>query len=230
MVRKLPPAIAGKTVRTAWIVTGGHCRADAFSRGDPAPDLLLAADAGWKTAHAAGLVPDLVCGDFDSSETPGTVWPHVPLYRVPAEKDDTDTMLACDLACLAGAKELVVFGGTGGRIDHSLSNLFLLEHLRRRGADARLTDGDNRVRLLENETLLLRPAGYRYFSLIALDRALVTLRGCKYPLEEGVLTRALPFAVSNEITCGQAEITVRGGGVFLIESAYTAGDVAHILE
>ncbi len=230
MDHKLPPALAGKAVRTAWIVTGGHCRTDVFSRGDPVPDLILAADAGWKTAHAAGLVPDLVCGDFDSSETPGSVWPRVPLFRVPAEKDDTDTMLACDLACLAGAKELVVFGGTGGRIDHSLSNLFLLEGLRRRGVNARLTDGDNRVRLLEDETFLLRPAGYRYFSLLALDRALVTLRGCRYPLEEGVLTRALPFAVSNEITEGEAEITVRGGAVFLIESGYTGENGAHILE
>ena len=204
-------------VRTAWIITGGHCRPDVFRRYPARADLVIAADAGRRTAEAASVSPDLVCGDFDSSAPPHGV----RVVRVPAEKDDTDTMLACELAAQAGAEELVLFGGTGGRIDHSLSNLFWLEALRRRGIRAILTDGDNRVRLLENESLRLAPDGFRYFSLLALTEATVSLHGCKYPLTDAPLCRALSYAVSNEITSAFAEIKVSGGPVLLIESDCT---------
>ena len=42
----------------------------------------------------------------------------------PPEKDDTDTQLALRLAHNDRADEIVVWGGTGDRIDHTLSNLF----------------------------------------------------------------------------------------------------------
>jgi thiamine pyrophosphokinase len=127
-------------------------------------------------------------------------------------------MLACSLAIEQGVHEILILGGTGGRIDHSLSNLFLLENLRGRGVRAVLCDGANRVQLLRDESAELVRSSYRYFSLFALEDASVTITGCKYPLTDAPLVRTLPYAVSNEITADTAKISVSGGPVFLIES------------
>ena len=205
-----------KSPITAVIFTGGHCDTALLSEDDIRGDILIAADAGRLTAEKCGAKPDLIAGDFDSSDIPTDSGAEI--IRVPAEKDVTDTMLACDLAIQRGAERLHIIGGTGGRIDHELSNIFLLENLHLRGIRTTLCDGGNRIRLIHNESLELPRSGFRYFSLLALDDAVVSLAGCKYPLTEAPLRRALPYAVSNEISGDAAQITVCGGAVLLIES------------
>ena len=201
---------------TAVVFTGGECDTDRLDPSEYAGELIIAADSGYRTALKCGVIPHIIAGDFDSAPIPEIA--DAEIIRVPAEKDDTDTMLACDLAIGRGASVIRILGGTGGRMDHSLSNLFLLENLHRRGVTASLCDGQNRICVLENGSRLLSRCGYRYFSLIALEDACVTLTGCKYPLSDAPLTRSLPYAVSNEITAENACVTVSGGPVFLIES------------
>ena len=205
-----------KQTITAVIFTGGHCDVSLLTEEDLRGDVYIAADAGRLTAEKCGIAPDVIAGDFDSSPVPADT--KAEIIRVPAEKDVTDTMLACDLAISRGANALRILGGTGGRIDHELSNLFLLENLHLRGIRAVLCDGINRIRLIEKESRSLSRSAFRYFSLLALDDARVTLHGCKYPLTDAPLKRSLPYAVSNEITADAAQITVDGGSVFLIES------------
>ena len=205
-----------KKRRTAVIFTGGHCAVSLLTAEDRQGDLYIAADAGRLTAEKCGIQPDIIAGDFDSSSLPADT--RAEIIRVPAEKDDTDTMLACEIAIARGAECIRIIGGTGGRIDHELSNLFLLENLHVRGVHAMLCDGTNRIRLIRNESLLLPRSEFRYFSLLALEDARVTLSGCKYPLTDALLKRSLPYAVSNEITADAARITAQGGLLFLIES------------
>lgn len=208
--------MADTSIQSALIFVGGHCRTEGIPPSMRTADLIIAADSGQITAERCGVVPHIIAGDFDSSPLPENTTAQI--IRVPSEKDDTDTMLACDIAIRHGARSITILGGTGGRIDHSLSNLFLLEKLKQDGVCAILCDGDNRARILCNETLRLSPEGFRYFSLIALDRATVSVTGCKYPLAEAPLHRSHPYAVSNEITGKWAEITVADGPVLLIES------------
>ena len=81
----------------------------------------------------------------------------------------------------------------GPRLDHTASNLVILEWLSARGGRGLLLDRQNEVRLLDSETLVVPnvPPRYRYFSLIPLDRTVtgVTLEGARYPLHRAVLTR-----------------------------------------
>lgn len=208
--------MADISIHSALIFVGGHCRTERIPDAMLAADLIIAADSGQITAAKCGVVPHIIAGDFDSSPLPKDT--AAQIIRVPSEKDDTDTMLACDIAVQHGARKITILGGTGGRIDHSLSNLFLLEKWKQDGVDVILCDGDNRARVLSNETLSLPSEGFRYFSLIALEQSVVTASGCKYPLSEAPLSRAHPYAVSNEITGETAKITVTGGPILLIES------------
>ena len=82
-------------------------------RQRPGPgDFVVAADAGYLHCQRAGIVPDLVLGDFDSMDMPAD-FPHVE--RVPVEKDDTDTMLAVKVGLDRGCKVFFLYGCTGGK-------------------------------------------------------------------------------------------------------------------
>ena len=91
-------------------------------RERPAPeDLVIAADAGAIACQAAGLVPDVLLGDFDSMEPPGG---SAKVVRLPVEKDDTDTLAAVRSALEQKFDTFYIYGGTGGkRLDHTLANL-----------------------------------------------------------------------------------------------------------
>ena len=70
---------------------------------------------------------NLIVGDYDSAE--GTSAAHfrergVPFRTYPARKNYTDTEAAVREALGAGSTEILIFGATGGRLDHFLANLY----------------------------------------------------------------------------------------------------------
>jgi thiamine pyrophosphokinase len=205
----------------AFLYTGGEIYPEGITEQPKEGDLIIAADAGYQNALALGVRPDILLGDFDSlklSELPKDL----TVLRVPAEKDFTDTQMGVEEALTRGASELVIIGGLGGRIDHELSNLAILEYLSQRKIPAILTNGKCRARFLRNgSTLLPRAPHFRYLSLIAADPTVrgVSLEGCKYPLQNAKLNRLNQYAVSNEITENCALVSVKRGGVWIIESA-----------
>lgn len=83
----------------------------------------------------------------------------------------TDLQAAVDQALELDYRELLLCGCTGGRLDHTASNLVLLEWIADHGGRALLVDADNEVRLLDSGVLRLtnRPC-YHYLSLVPLDR------------------------------------------------------------
>ena len=209
-------------MKRAFLYTGGELFPDGVTERPGADDLILAADAGYRAALRFGQRPAVVLGDFDSLGGVPELPTGTELVRVPAEKNLTDTQLGVDLALERGAQALTVVGGLGGRLDHTLSNLAVLEELWEKKIPAVITNGKNRARFLrDGSLLLLRDPHFRYFSLIAADPVLrgVTLEGCKYPLSGAKISRRLQFAVSNEITGNCALISVRRGGLWIIESA-----------
>ena len=139
---------------------------------------------------------------------------------VPAEKDVTDTQLAVELAMTRGATEVHIVGGLGGRLDHTLSNLANLEDLADQKIRAVIEDGQNRVRLLRNDSTILPRSDYTYVSLLALDPLCkgVEIEGVKYPLKNAKLERKFQYAVSNEITGNCCFISIRKGAILVVES------------
>ena len=207
----------------AFVYTGGAVRREGITEHPRGGDLAIAADAGYETAVALGERVDVLLGDFDSlAGRPEDMLRDTAteIIRVPAEKDLTDTQLAVEMALSRGATELVIIGGLSGRLDHTLSNLAILEHLNEKKIPATMTDGQNRVHFVRNSGALLPRSGYRYLSLIATDKVVkgVTVKGCKYPLHNAKLKKNYQYAVSNEIEGNCALVEVRKGGLYIIES------------
>ncbi|MCC8128860.1 MAG: thiamine diphosphokinase [Clostridiales bacterium] len=181
-------------------------------------DFIICADGGRDLAERLGLRPDWYVGDNDSGGRPEGL----PATLLPSEKDVSDLEMAVDQALRLGYRELLLLGCTGGREDHHLANLGLLEQIDQRGGKGILLDGANEVRFLGPGCYLLqnRPR-YHYLGLIPLDAEVtgVTLTGVRYPLRDFTLHRGSTRSVSNEILPGAtAGITVQTGHVYLVRS------------
>lgn len=211
---------------TAYIFTGGEIAVgsmDELGLHMSEADLIIAADSGYNNASRLGVRPGLLLGDLDSIDrkklAPDEL-EHIEKIIVPAIKDDTDTQLAVDTALSRGADKIYIIGGLGGRLDHTLSTVFLLEYIKDKGARGVITDGRNRVRIMESGEELTIKRGYKYLSLVGLTDTCegVSISGVFYPLKDAVLERKYAFAVSNEITADAAEISLSKGILLVIES------------
>ena len=205
----------------AFIYSGGEIYPENITEHPKSRDLCIAADSGFANAQILGDRVDIVLGDFDSLRGGADSVPSdIERITVPAEKDETDTQLAVNVAISKGADDIVIIGGLSGRLDHTLSNLAILEALFDLGVPAVITDGRNRARYIRSTSTLIPKSGYKYLSLIAGDEKVkgVSVEGCKYPLSNKNLTKKYQYAVSNEINENCARVSVRRGGLFIIES------------
>lgn len=204
----------------AFIYAGGECDCKNIDERPGKEDLIIAADGGYRTARALGIEPSVVLGDFDSL---GEVDLPAGTERlaVPAEKDFTDTQMAVKEALSRGAKHITIIGGLGGRLDHTLSCLSILEELWEAGDRLAVIDnGYNRVRFLCADSALIPRSTYKYLALIAVDPVVkgVEIAGVKYPLKNARLNRSYQYAVSNEITGNCAFVAVKKGKILIVES------------
>ena len=202
----------------AFVFGGGEIFPEYIEERVQSGDIVICADSGYNNALSMGVNVDVLVGDFDSlKDIPNG---NFELVRVPAEKDQTDTQLAVDIAVERGADEVIIICSTSGRADHALSAMAILEKLWDRRIPATIVNGQNRIRFMRDSGTILVRSGYKYFSVITLDRIAkkVSIEGGKYPLLKKDISRGEQFAVSNEIVKNAALITVKKGSVYIIES------------
>ncbi len=194
----------------------------------PENALLIAADGGFGTLKALGRRPDLTVGDFDSL---GYV-PEGPVIRHPPEKDDTDTLLAVREGLARGCDRFLLYGGVGGRLDHTLANLQTLAFIRERGAHGFLVGGGFTATLLRDEALTLPAVPGGILSVFAHggDARGVTLEGLYYPLTDGTVSPAFPIGVSNAFTGAPVRIAVREGSLLVLWETAACGPEAAAFE
>lgn len=208
-------------MQKAFIYVGGEIHPENITEHPKSDDLTIAADSGYHNAIALGDRVQILVGDFDSIDKGREIDDKIEILTVPAEKDFTDTQLAVETAIKRGARDIVIIGGLGGRLDHTLSNLAILRELSEAQVYALITDGKNRVRYIRSTSTLISRSGYKYLSLIADGEKVkgVSVEGCKYPLDNATLTNRYQYAVSNEITGNCALVSVKKGGLYIVESA-----------
>ncbi len=179
----------------------------------PAPgDLILAADGGYRHCCTVGLQPHLLLGDFDSLDVPPPQ--DIPRQVFPPEKDDTDTMLAVKLGLERGFRRFHLYGGTGGRLDHTLASLQTLAYLACAGARGELHDEGFVFTAIQGpDSLQLPPRADGLFSVFCLgaDAKGVSIQGGKYETQDITLTAAFPLGVSNQFQGKPVVVSVTSG-------------------
>ncbi len=207
----------------AIVIANGEIGAGASPGLTLSPDdLVIAANGGSRLAQRLGLEPQVVIGDLDS--LPARLRARLEkrgcrFVSHPSRKDETDTELAIRYAVAEGAREIVLLGALGGRLDHMLANVLLLAMPELVGLQARIAAGDTEVWLLRagcavhlegqvGDTVTLLP--------LAADALGITTQGLEYALHDGTLRLGLARGVSNVMTGTNAEVRLREGMLLVI--------------
>ena len=174
-------------------------------------DFIIGADIGAFKLSDKKIVFNLALGDFDSVTTSQLEVIRKYAKEVkeyPEVKDYTDTHLAVKIAQEKGYDEILIIGGIGNRIDHTLASVNLLKL--------------GNITLINNETkmYLLNPGiynienTYKYISFFAVETANnLTLNGFKYELLDYHLDQNDPLCVSNQ---GQGIVKFTSGKLLVI--------------
>ncbi len=185
----------------------------------PAPDdFVIAADGGYDHLRKIGIIPDLLIGDLDSIELVPT---DIETERHPTVKDETDMHLAYLEGAARGYTEFHIYGGTGGRADHTYANYSLLLYIRKKGHRAYLYGDTGTAQVIKNEKVTVTGGLLKHFSAFAIGGVAhgVSIRGLEYECEGARLTPYFPLAVSNRFIGKEGTVEVlRGALLLMIES------------
>lgn len=179
-------------------------------------DLVIAADGGFDYLKKLGLRADIVLGDFDSLLNPQNL--PEDFIRYPKEKDDTDMMIAIKEGLARGYRTFRIYGGLGGRLDHTIANLQSLTFLAENQAVGTLYSDDYQITVIKDGTLSFAkdmpenvPGNLcSVFSLSDISVG-VSIQGLKYELDRVTLTNGFPLGVSNEFLGKKSFIHVEKG-------------------
>jgi thiamine pyrophosphokinase len=222
-----PERFENNAPKRAFIFTGGkEFSPEKMTDLPDCDDIIIAADSGcsligeFSKAHYE-IRPDIILGDMDSysGKNLKELYKGAKFISFPPEKDDTDTSLAVGYALSLGCEKIIIAGGLGGRLDHTLANVFLLEYIKEKGACGIITDGKNRAYLAQKENIIA--SSRKYISLIPLDDVICGVimdENFKYPFEAKELFRKKFVTVSNEITSANALLKVDCGSALIVES------------
>ncbi len=183
-------------------------------------DLIVVADGGANYTFELGITPNLILGDLDSIRPEVLEYyqqQQVQFDTYPIEKDQSDTQLILKRLTARGYDNIIVMAALGGRIDHSLANIFLLERFARKGLRIRFVTPSSILELITTEYLITNKKGAT-ISLIPITEEVsdVNLIGFKYPLFNTTFKRGDTLSLSNVIIEEIAEIKFDQGKLLLI--------------
>lgn len=189
-------------------------------------DTLIAVDGGIFYCGLLSIEPDVIIGDFDSVDEEmaaaitliETNYPD-KILRLKPEKDDTDMLVALKWGLAKGFTSFRIYGGLGGRLDHTLANIQCLLYLKNNGADGYLLEADGMIMVsTTGDVRHFQPSMKGYLSLFSLEKeSVVSIENMKYPLSSYTVTNDFPIGISNEFLPDQSgTITVHSGAVAML--------------
>lgn len=184
--------------------------------------LTFCVDSGARHCRKLQIIPDYLIGDFDSineEDFTSLVEAGASVMRFSSEKDMTDSELAIEIAYEKGCRRIILLGAIGSRIDHMLSNVFLLKKLADLNVEGIIINENNEIRLI-NDYIELKSEKDNFLSLLPVggNAVGVTTRGLYYPLTDATLEVGSSWGVSNRFTADSASVSVKKGYLLVIKS------------
>ncbi|MBC7260321.1 MAG: thiamine diphosphokinase [Chloroflexi bacterium] len=207
-------------MRTLVVAASVGADSSALARLAESAQLIIAADGGAALALAAGIRPHVVVGDMDSlsAELADSLRRNgVEIRTFPSRKDETDLELALLEAIRRGAEEITIVGALGGRLDHTLGNVYLLTMPQLRGKDVRLVDGRVEAFVVWGRAEIRGGRGDTV-SLIPLTPEVrgVQTEGLEYPLRRESLFMGPGRGISNVLLGPVARVSTSDGILLVV--------------
>ena len=206
-------------------------------------DLVIAADGGLEHLLKLGLIPDVIVGDFDSvsekvfqkygnlseditrvkqsAEKQSFVTllgKNVEVFSYPVMKDETDMQLAYQIGASRGYTSFELYGGVGGREDHTFANYCLLLRAKNDKNNAVLLGNKSKTFIIQNEKISVfgrEGATASVFSFGGTAHG-VSVLGLKYEARNITINPHCSLGVSNSfLASGKGEISVDDGALLI---------------
>ncbi len=211
-----------ETMKIIIVASGSFTPTPVIRRELSTADMIVAADGGAVHLKGISIDPDIIIGDLDSIDRASKDFfasRHIPVRTYPKKKDMTDTELCLDYALGQGAKEIVLMGMTGCRLDHTLANILMLRCLLEKGVTGRILDANNEIYLIDSDTTFDGSPG-DLLSVIPVTQRVtgLTLEGLAYPLTDKTLDMGTALGVSNVFTGNTATVRLTSGMVVVTKS------------
>ncbi|UCZ51779.1 thiamine diphosphokinase [Bacillus shivajii] len=169
--------------------------------------------------------PDYAFGDFDSLSKEEKEWVDeysLSLKVYPEEKDETDLEIALSWVLLRqDVEKVIIFGGTGGRLDHLFMNTQLLLKGLELDIPVILEDRSNRMFMKKPGSYTLTNSEANYISFLPMSKKVkgLTLTGFRYPLKEKEVVQGSSLCISNELRESQGSYSFKEGILMVFESS-----------
>ncbi len=175
--------------------------------------LFIAADGGAFIAESMGLQPDVIIGDMDSYSETGNEQANV-IHDPDQETNDLEKALA--YAYKLEGEEVIVFGATGKRLDHTLKNLSVLKQFNDLFKSLVYKDKYSVVFLLPKQYEAELPL-QTTVSLFPLSGRVegITTSGLKYTLSNSTIENGVQDGSSNLTTEKKIEIVHKKGDLLI---------------
>lgn len=179
-------------------------------------DTLICADGGANHAHILGLVPEYVIGDLDSiyESTKVFLKNKSEIIKV-SRQNDTDVEKCLKFAMKKKAKDIILMGVTGDRLDHTICNLGIVKKFFNKVSLKIVAEnsllvpysGNVEIKTKKDETI----------SLYGFDsKTKILSHGLKYPLRNVPLPFGEKESTSNVATGEKVKLKITGGIIFVI--------------
>ncbi len=178
-------------------------------------DMVIAADGGYSFLSSLGRAADIIIGDFDSL---GFVPCGNNVVVLSPIKDNTDMEAAIEEGWNCGYRFFAIYGGLGGRIDHTIANIQCIASIAARGGRGFLIGKDSIITAIHNDKICFSPESSGYISVFSHDEKAygVYESGLKYSLNDSTLSNKASLGVSNEFTGIESCISVRDGTLIIV--------------
>lgn len=127
-------------------------------------------------------------------------------------------MLAVKEGLNRGYETFVIYGGLGGRLDHTIANIQTLSYIAKKGAAGYLAGSGMVITAVKDSTITFTEKHQGYISIFCSgkDAEGVCIEGLKYKLDKATLSSSFPIGVSNEFIGKESAVSVADGTIIIL--------------
>lgn len=217
-----------QNIKAIYIVAGGPQQYipeyDSYKNGSNT--IWMGVDRGVYYLLEKGIIPTYAVGDFDSINE--REWEEIKekvpnIKQANPEKDETDLELALFCALEHDPEKIIIWGATGGRLDHFMANAFMLSKFQKQHPHIpiNIMDQQNTLSVYFPETHeIFKDEKKKYVSFIPLSSEIIglTLKGFKYPLTDKTVEFGSSLCISNELIQQSGTFSFEKGILMMVRS------------
>jgi len=177
-------------------------------------DCIIAADGGANICFQNNIKPDYVVGDFDSIDENLKSYFKTSEFIYKPNQEKNDLLKTLEFSETLNPKKVICTAVFGKRIDHTLSNVFVLQNQNFK-FELEFIDDYTKIFIINKKYEFILPPNY-LISLLSYNPIFgVTLKGFKYNLSQKDFPDGFN-GVSNKIAETPASISVKKGSLIAI--------------